>query len=193
MGVLSQSSEQNEVTEMNKRKDNIVGGLVLIAIGGLALLSQFTNLESMALLFLPALGAIFLVWGIAVRHFGPMIPGGILSGIGLGTILVTRTFETAGESVQGGAFMLAFAGGWATITILSAIFTRETQWWPLIPGGIMALIGGTILLGGVFKTALILAGRFWPLALIVLGIYVLWQALRSSGTEEKSPEKLELS
>jgi uncharacterized membrane protein SirB2 len=35
--------------------------------------------------------------------------------------------------------------GWFLITLLTALFTC-TQWWALIPGGIMALIGSGILL-----------------------------------------------
>jgi len=45
---------------------------------------------------------------------------------------------------QNGVFLLCFALGWFLITLLTALFTC-TQWWALIPGGIMALIGGSIL------------------------------------------------
>jgi cytochrome c oxidase subunit IV len=45
---------------------------------------------------------------------------------------------------QNGVFLICFAFGWFLITVLTALFTC-TQWWALIPGGIMALIGGGIL------------------------------------------------
>ena len=45
---------------------------------------------------------------------------------------------------QSGVFLVCFALGWFLITLLTGLFTR-TQWWALIPGGIMAVIGGSIL------------------------------------------------
>jgi hypothetical protein len=78
--------------------------------------------------------------------------------------------------------MLSFALGWVLITVLTAVFTEETHWWALIPAAIMGLIGGTVLVGGFFETALTLLGKFWPVALIVLGASVLLQAVRGKAS-----------
>jgi hypothetical protein len=67
----------------------------------------------------------------------------VLSGIGLGILVMEGPWHFPVEQ-QNGVFLLCFAMGWFLITLLTALFTC-TQWWALVPGGIMALIGGSIL------------------------------------------------
>lgn len=173
-------NEKIEV-EKNERKENgWIGGLVLIGIGLIALFGQLLPeriTSDLGIYIVSALGLIFIVWGIAARNPGPMIPGGILSGIGLGIVLIEGLNWPANVD-EGGVFMLAFAAGWALIVLLTAVFTTKTHWWPLIPGGIMAFIGLAVLFGGLFMQGLELLGVVWPVALIILGLYVLYQARR---------------
>ncbi|MBE2201797.1 MAG: hypothetical protein IAE79_24515 [Anaerolinea sp.] len=166
---------------MKENKNERIGGILLISLGLLALLGQFVDLSPwMGLLVLPTIGGIFLLAGIFSRNIGFLIPGGILSGIGLGAFLIEGPLSHLEGDADGAIFMLSFAFGWALITILSALFTKQTQWWPLIPGSIMALIGGGILIGGVFFSALELLGKIWPLFLILGGAYILFKGYRSS-------------
>lgn len=159
---------------MNKKRNELIGGILLIGFGALALIGQFVNLgNTMGLLVLPLISAAFLAAGVLARQVGFLIPGGIIGGIGLGVVL-NDVLNVSGDAA-GGVFLLAFAAGWALITLLTALVTDETQWWPLIPGGIMALIGGSILLGGVFQSALVLLGKIWPLFLILGGVYILFK------------------
>ncbi|RMG99832.1 MAG: hypothetical protein D6706_04940 [Chloroflexi bacterium] len=159
--------EQTEASCPAKR-NRIVTGIALIALGGLALVSQFVQLPGMGMLVLPGLSLIFIVWGIAVREAGLMIPGGILGGIGTGMYLMdVLPLEGTAEP---GVFMLAFAGGFGLITLLTAVFTDETHWWALWPAGIMAFIGAGLLIGGVALNLLNLVGKLWPVALILFGI-----------------------
>lgn len=154
------------------RQGNMSAGLILIGIGLMVFLVN--RLDLGALLF-PLLGGSFLLWGVLSRSAGPLIPGGILSGIGLGIALTSQAGQTMSDDHTGGLFLLGFAAGWFSITLLSTIFTNDRQWWPLIPGGIMAAIGGSILLGGVWLSVLSVAGAVWPLGLIALGIFLLWR------------------
>ncbi len=62
--------------------------------------------------------------------------------------------------------------------MLTALFADETHWWPLIPGGIMLLIGLAAGFGSIFGSLLNLLGNLWPIALIAAGLYVLYQARR---------------
>ena len=149
-----------------------IAGILLILIGLWALSQQFVEVAWLSWLFLPTLGCFFLAWGILSRRAGPIIPGGILLGIGTG-ILLTQTITPLGDVTAGGIFMLAFAAGWGLITLLTALFTGRTAWWPLIPGGIMAWIGLTILIGGPALALLAGLGRLWPLVLIAIGVYIL--------------------
>jgi len=163
-------------------RKRVIGGLALIVLGIIALVAQFVDIgETLGLLILPGLGLIFLIWGIVTRQSGLLIPGGILSGIGAGTLLITGPFEAASGDVQGGLFMLAFALGWFLIPVLSIIFTRDNHWWALIPGGIMALIGGGLLFGGAALAILEFLGTIWPVFLILGGLYLL---LRRSTTNK---------
>lgn len=165
-----------------------VGGLILIGIGVLALLGQYTDgviWGQWGIYFLSLLGALFLVWGIVSRNVGPLIPGGILSGLGLGIILL-ETVAWPATVDEGGIFMLAFAAGWGLITVLTAVFTPKVHWWPLIPGAIMAIIGLAVLFGGLFMQALNLMGILWPLLLILLGLFIVYRAYK--GSQEKSYE-----
>ena len=65
------------------------------------------------------------------------------------------------------------------VFLLSARFTDETHWWSLIPGELMAAIGGALLAGGQAREALDFVGnsfsRALPLALIALGLYFVFR------------------
>ena len=165
--------------QLKENRNEWIGGVILIGLGLFFLVNQFIdfNWDGVGIYLLPTLGAVFLLAGIFTRQAGFIIPGGIISGIGWGSVLVTGAFSDSGD-VEGGVFMLTFAAGWALITVLTAVFTEETHWWPLIPGGIMALIGGGILFGGIFMQGLTLLGQIWPVLLIGLGIYVLYKTAK---------------
>jgi len=178
---------------MNNGRGQWVGGLLLIGLGLLFLLNQFMDLprlENVAIYFVLFLGIIFLAWGIFSREAGLMVPGGILTGIGLGVALVAGPFAVASGDRSGGIFMAAFALGWVLITVFTAIFTEKTMWWPLIPAAIMALVSGALLVQGPFWVALEWLGKLWPLALILGGIAILFGARRSRG--EKDAEQFEV-
>jgi hypothetical protein len=151
----------------------LVGGIALILIGALTLVGQVFNLESLGLLVLPTLALIFLVWGLLTRTAGLLVPGGILGGVGLGAILIEQSWAPMSETVQGGIFLLCFAGGWALITLLSRFVGPKVVWWPLIPGGILAAIGGLLLAGDVGLEALEGLRYAWPIALIIIGLYLI--------------------
>ncbi len=154
------------------RRSRTMTGLALIALGLLWLANEIFDFNTEAL-FLPALGLVFLIWGVVSRQGGLLIPGGVLTGLGAGVYLMD-TLPLEG-SQEPGVFMLSFAGGWLLIILLSAIFTEETHWWALWPAGIMALIGGGLLMGGPALQALEIAGRYWPVLLIIAGIAMLFK------------------
>ena len=170
------------------QRTQLIWGVLLIVFGLLAFAGQFIDFDGGSFgIFIPlALGIIFLIWGIISREGGLLIPGGILFGVGLGIVMIAGPWGFVSDEMSGGVFMLCFALGWALITVLTAVFTDETHWWPLIPGGIMAIIGGGILFGGVFWSLLTFIGKAWPLVLIAVGIYVLLKGRN----QEKPPENL---
>jgi hypothetical protein len=148
-----------------------VAGVALVVIGLVSLLTNIIDSPSLGMLIVPTLGLVFTLWGIVVRQVGLLIPGGILSGIGLGIYLVDGPFSALSGDAEAGVFLLAFALGWGLITLLSA-FVERIHWWPLIPGGILALIGGALLQGGLALEILAWVGKLWPLGLIAFGLYL---------------------
>lgn len=157
---------------MNEVKTNhrseLVGGGVLILLGVLFLIAQWLP-DDMGL-FIPLLvGVMLLGWGIVARHAGPIIPGGIMTGIGVGILLVEVIFPQANDAI----FMFGFGGGWLLITVATALFTDETHWWPLIVAAIMWVIAAAATWGGILLTLLSWAGSLWPVGLILVGVYII--------------------
>lgn len=162
---------------METRKDlhaGAMGGIVLILIGLMMFVAQITQSSSIALLILPALGLIFLAWGITTRQVGPMIPGSILSGLGIGVVIVTGTLGQVAETIGGSIVLLSLALGFFVITPLTAFFNGKPQWWALIPAAILAFIGAAMLAGSVGLQVLALLSYLWPLILIAVGVYVIF-------------------
>lgn len=154
-----------------RRQEGVVVGLILITIGLFLLVAQLLQ-PAWGVAIPLGLGVIFLLWGSLTHKAGLLIPGGILSGIGVGILLITGPWSTLAEETQGGIFLLCFAGGWVLITVTSALFTARPAWWALIPGGMLALVGGAVLIGGPALRALELLGQGWPLILILVGLYL---------------------
>lgn len=182
---------------MNTKERNgaLVGGFVLVLIGLLALAGQFLpgfGGELLGTLIPLGLGLLFLLAGIVSREVGWLIPGGILTGVGMGIAMIAGPLAGLFPAADdGGVFLLVFAGGWVLITLLSAIFTDETHWWPLIPGGIIGFVGLTVLFGGVFETVLTWIGYLWPVALIAGGLALLVQYFRNASKQPQEKEPVE--
>jgi hypothetical protein len=162
------SSENKPNRHLNQR---LAGGLILILFGTAILLERWLNVGVYAILLI---GVAMLLWGSFSHTTGWIIPGGVLTGIGAGILAMGGPWDLPIEG-QSGIFLLCFALGWFLITVLTALFTC-TQWWALIPGGIMAVLGGGILVTNgavswldvnmIYAALLILAG----LALLVFGV-----------------------
>lgn len=160
------------------QRNRLIGGLVLVGIGLYLLAAQFIRAEWMGMIILPGLSVMFLAWGLFTRNAGLLVPGGILGGIALGTYLNSSMYNGDMSVSEGGVFLLAFAAGWALITLTSALI-GQLMLWPLIPGGILALIGLALMGGDTGLQILEWVGRLWPLGLIAGGLAILWRAWRS--------------
>lgn len=161
------------------RKSGFFWGGLMVVVGVIILSSQYLDLGGfwswLSIFLLPILGVSFLAWGIYQREPGFLIPGGILTGLGTGVVLNAGNFSAFSTQDGGGIFMLSFAMGFLLITVLTRIFTDEVHWWPLIPASIMALVGLTVMYGGIFEQLLTLVGSLWPIALIGGGIYIIYK------------------
>ncbi len=181
-GLGAPSSAPRRALGMDRQMDRrAIAAVVLIVIGLLLLIDNLSASTMIGLLILPSLGAIFLTWGILARLVGPLIPGGILTGLGVGIVL-QRLWFTADTPAAGGVIVLGLGLGFLVITPLALAVTGERcHWWPLIPGSILSIIGVALLLGNLGVMFLTILGQFWPLILIVVGVYLLWRATNRRG------------
>ena len=156
-----------------QRRDQWIGGAVLIVIGSALLLGrliadagQFVTL---------GIGLLLLVLFAVSRNPGTLIGGGIVTGIGAGVLVNMNTQGTIAESAVLFGLGLGFISVWLIGTLMRI---RGISVWPLVPGTILVVIGAVVLGGPeaakTFETA-------WPVLLIGLGIIVLIAALRGHG------------
>jgi hypothetical protein len=146
----------------------LVAGLVIAGIGLFFLAGQLEpDIGRFVTMFIGlALLSVFVV----TREYGFLVPGSILTGIGIGIVLDSAA---SGEA-ESGVMMLALAGGFLGIWVIGSIYRlSENHWWPLIPGGILTLIG----LVQLTRTDVAGALRLWPVVLIVLGAFLLAKAI----------------
>jgi hypothetical protein len=142
-------------------RDRNILALVLIGGGILFLLGPFNPFFDVGDMVVLLLGAILLYayWNTRSGYrVGFLIPGAIMLGLGAG--MVASEFSILGE---GGAdfTVLGLGLGFCLIWAL-----ERKHWWALIPGGILVLVG---------LSSISFLGSLWPLALIALGVYLLYE------------------
>jgi len=163
---INQNTAPYSITPTQRRdRDRSILAMILIGAGVLFLLGQFAFFPGFGDIVLLLIGGIFLYAYFTTKpayRIGFLIPGAILTGIGVGTFL---------EHMPG--IDLLFGGNIVAITLglgFCAIwFFDRRHWWSLIPGGI-------ILLGGL--SSLFQVGALWPIILIGLGVYLLYEQTR---------------
>lgn len=149
-----------------------MAGLVIAGMGLFFLAGQLEpDIGRFVTMFIGlALLAVFVI----TREYGFLVPGSILTGIGIGIVLDSA----ASGEVESGVMMLALAGGFLGIWVIGSIYRLpENHWWPLIPGGILTLIGLVQLARSEVDAALSL----WPIVLVIIGALVLARAVSRRG------------
>jgi hypothetical protein len=161
-----QTTTQPYYTPGAKRdRDRSILAIALIGGGLLFLLDQFNFFPSFGDMVLLLIGGVFMYAYFSTKpgyRVGFLIPGSILLGIG------------AGQFLQGFAPIDAIFGGSISAITLGLGFCmiwffERKHWWSLIPGGI-------ILLGGLSAVFQLFA--LWPVVLIALGAYLLYDQSR---------------
>jgi hypothetical protein len=145
-----------------------VAGLVIAGLGLFFLAAQLEpDIGRFVTLFIGlALLAVFVVR----RDYGFLVPGSLLTGIGIGLALQPAVVG----GMDGSVMMLALAGGFLGIWVLGSVYRLpQNHWWPLIPGGILTLVG----LVQLSRTDAGSALRLWPMILIFVGALVLARTL----------------
>ena len=160
--------ERIERKPLNQRAIRLTAAMILIFVGLTALLSNWFNFEVYLVLLV---GISLIIWGVISHSSSRIIPGSVLSGIGLGILALQGPWNLAlSDKGRSGVFMLCFAIGWFLITALTSLITSKTLWWPSIPGGIMAVTGMVLLITNQWFLQLL--NLIWPVVLILVGLYL---------------------
>lgn len=157
----------------------LFGGLALIVVGLLVLLANTTQSELLGLLFMPGLGIALLAYGLYTREYGFIVPGSIVTGLGIGILLAVSVLTLEGTGTAG-VILLGLASGFLAISVLSPYVGQRFFSWPLIPAVITGLIGVMLLIGGVMLDVLAFLTNTWPIFLVAAGLIVIFWPRRTA-------------
>lgn len=157
-------------------RDRIVFAVVLILVGIAGLALQVVESTP------AAGGVVVLLIGVGLlgafsmtRQYGYLVPGGIMTGLGAG--IVASESLTMTDDGTGGVIVLGLGLGFVSIWVIGALVNiAQHHWWPLIPGAILATVGGALLIGSEAVGLL----DYWYVAVILLGVIVLLRGMVES-------------
>jgi hypothetical protein len=125
-------------------------------------------------IFLPtSIGLILLICVLLYRKFGLIIPGCLVITISPGVFFAWGLPIETNNLAKAGTMLVTFALGWGLITVFSRVITEQFIWWPLIPGGVLAMVGWGLYLAGNPNQALSFIGNTGSVGLIIFGVYLL--------------------
>ena len=164
-------------------RGGLIAGFVIILVGLFFLAAQFV--PDIGRYIVLAVGLVFLAAFVVRREYGFLIPGCIVSGVGIGIVLAS----SLDDPWSGASVLFSIAGGFIAIWLISSFMHSRNKgwpdgdardaanalWWPLIPGGILVLIGFIVLAEDGFATDLL---QWWPLLIIGAGLLVLASSMR---------------
>jgi hypothetical protein len=146
--------------------------IIFASIGIPFLIGQLNLLDFFFYIGL-GIGLLLIISGIYWKLFGLLIPGSIVVGIMPGLFFAWEKTNATNALEQTGVMLVWFAFGWGLITILSRMLTKNFVWWPLIPGGILGVVGWGLFIAGNPKSAIGFIGNTGSIGLIIFGIYIL--------------------
>lgn len=119
------------------------------------------------------LGLVFLLWGISEKILGLIIPGSLIATMAMGVYMGWSDSPQPEGLQETGTMLVWFALGWMLIVVLSRVVTKRIIWWPLIPGGIMLMVGSGLYIGGNPGNTLGFLSNTGSIGLILFGIYLI--------------------
>jgi hypothetical protein len=165
-----------EETMTSSQRSALVGGVVLILLGILFLAGQvmpglwsWVNEFSWPLIVV-GVGVFLLIIGVLANAPGMAVPACIVGGIGVLLFWQNRT-----GNWESWAYAWALIPGFVGVgTVLMGLWEGK---WPVIRGGLWLMLISAILfvifgalLGGLFVQSWGFIGKWWPVALILLGV-----------------------
>jgi len=142
-------------------------------MGGTGVVFAFTPLRFLDFILYPSigLGLALLAWGVYERLFGLIVAGSLV--VSAGPAVYWGWINPGQALTQTGVMLVMLALGWIMITFFSKARMHRFIWWPLIPGGILAMVGWGLYIGGSPGRAMNFIGNTGSIALIIFGVYLL--------------------
>jgi len=158
------------------RRSQIASGAALVVIGIVALALQHFAGPGRAAVLLIA-GGSFIATYFYTEIYGLLIPGGILSGLGLGIL-----GEWWGAALKD-SNAVGLGVGFVAIYVIERVYRHRSHWWPLIPGGILIVSG----FGARFGDVGHILWQWAPVVFVVLGIVIVVRAIRRGPNVTSGP------
>jgi pimeloyl-ACP methyl ester carboxylesterase len=112
-------------------------------------------------------------------HIGLIVFVSIFIGLLLALVLAVGVFGGGTEPTITGVVLMAFAAGWGLLASLSSGRTDQPQGWALIPAAFFGVLGLAHLILRPSDGVLRAFGWVWPIALVVLVVWMVRQSRRS--------------
>ncbi len=161
----------------------LIPGWTLLALAGMVYMTTLPQVDqrlTAAVLFLGQALAFFHIYLLdRAERWWAVIPGGFMLVLGGVIALSSRTErpESLGTALFVGLGLVFF--------LLYALGQRRRLWWSLIPGSVLVVFG--VLLFSLGRTGQNLWWRWWPLALVLVGLFIAWRTLRRRPQTGKMP------
>ncbi|MEM3573199.1 MAG: hypothetical protein QXJ62_03075 [Nitrososphaeria archaeon] len=173
------------MNEKEKRRNEIGLAVFLITLGVLLILGTVAKWDLAGVIFLPALGLSFIVWSLVSLQPGLLIPGQILLSIGVAVILISKVFVNLTSFQNAAINLMCMGSGWIFMAIASKLIFKKNMNWGYILGAILLSLGIVFLLPeetlwsvlSVFSVLNSLLRYIIPLGLVILGIYIVLEAV----------------
>ena len=164
------------------KQTSYIPGLILILIGLLILTRNlgmyFLSFKDVITLGFVSIGALLLFQGIVRRNKTGIYPGTLL--LLVGTWLTMERFRITNYYTMDMMWPLFIVI--PGISFFITYIFKPSEWQLLIPGSILTIIGGGFLLAEMeyirFWQIGTWLGKFWPLLIIVIGIFILLNGLK---------------
>ncbi len=145
----------------------------IVAATGYTLIFTKMRLLDFTLFLCLAIGLTFLLWGFSERLFGLLIAGSIITTTGLGIYLGWNNGTSSTGLLETGTMLVWFALGWLLITVCGRLLFNKFVWWPIIPGGIIGMVGLGLYIGGGKGNTAGFISNTGSIALILFGLYLI--------------------
>lgn len=150
-------------------------GVALLVIGGAVILSRYSIFAGPGAIVL-GIGVLFLLVSAARGFSGPLLPGGILTGLGAG-LLLRGWLEP--RFPEWGAILLGLSAGFLFVAAVDAAKGRSRRPSPLLPGvvlGVLAILSALRRNPALRWIADADLHDFWPWAAVAAGLFLVARA-----------------